>query len=86
MDEIQSLPLSRLKEGTPGITAAVGEALAQAAAVCLEDQEHSSGEKTRCRAFIIIFRFPSGKRDARSGADDGRLIRFGKNFVHQVRT
>ncbi len=37
-----SLDLNDLKAGTPGITPAFGEGLAQAASVCLEDQGHSS--------------------------------------------
>jgi len=36
------LRLGDLKSGAPGLTPAVGEGLAQAASVCLEDQGHSS--------------------------------------------
>ncbi len=36
------LRLRDLKSGAPGLTSGVGEALAQAASVCLEDQGHSS--------------------------------------------
>ena len=36
------LNLADLKLGTPGITPAFGEGLAEAAGVCLEEREHSS--------------------------------------------
>ena len=36
------LRLRDLKSGAPGLTSGVGEALAEAASVCLEDQGHSS--------------------------------------------
>lgn len=39
----QTLHLSLLSEGGPGVTCAFGESLAQAAAVCLETQAHSPG-------------------------------------------
>jgi len=40
---IEALHLKTLEAGTPGITSAFGESLAQAASVCLEDQEHRNG-------------------------------------------
>ncbi len=43
--ERQEINLNRLSAGSLGITSAIGETLAQAAAVCLEDQEHSPGAK-----------------------------------------
>lgn len=43
INEIQPLVLARLALGIPGITSAFGECLAEAAAVCLEDQGHQSG-------------------------------------------
>jgi len=43
--QLEELHLNALKEGTPGITQAFGEGLAQAASVCLEDQRHSSGDQ-----------------------------------------
>jgi hypothetical protein len=39
----QSIDLKMLEIGTPGITPEFGACLAQAAAVCLEDQRHSYG-------------------------------------------
>lgn len=39
----EAIHLNQLSKGSPGITSAIGESLAQAAAVCLEDQEHSPG-------------------------------------------
>ena len=36
------IKLTELKLGTPGITPAFGESLAEAAEVCLEEREHSS--------------------------------------------
>jgi hypothetical protein len=35
--------LSRLRKGMPGLTSAAGGYLAEAAAVCLEDQKHTQG-------------------------------------------
>lgn len=40
---VTSIDLRLLRSGTPGITPAFGEALAQAAVVCLEDQDHTTG-------------------------------------------
>lgn len=37
------LRLNALKEGMAGVTPAVGESFSQAAAICLEDRNHSSG-------------------------------------------
>lgn len=39
----RTLDLSRLSGGSPGITAAYGESMAQAARVCLDDQGHKQG-------------------------------------------
>ncbi len=39
----EEMHLNTLKKGTPGITAVFGQCLAEAAAVCLEDQGHSAG-------------------------------------------
>ena len=41
--EKKEMDLNRLGHGMPGITPEFGMCLAQAAAVCLEDQGHSSG-------------------------------------------
>lgn len=41
--EVEKVHLNTLQGGTPGITPAIGETFAEAAAVCLEDQKHSSG-------------------------------------------
>ena len=41
--ENQGMDLNRLGQGTPGITPEFGACLAQAAAVCLEEQGHSTG-------------------------------------------
>ena len=41
-DSQLNLKLTELRLGAPGITRAFGEGLAEAASVCLEDQEHSS--------------------------------------------
>ena len=41
--QTRELELSRLGEGMPGITPECGGALAQAAAVCLENQQHAPG-------------------------------------------
>lgn len=41
--EPRELALSRLHEGMPGMTPELGAALAQAAAVCLENQDHAPG-------------------------------------------
>src|SRR6185437_93411 len=41
--KIQSFHLERLREGMPGLTSAAGGLLAEAAAVCLEDQQHLTG-------------------------------------------
>jgi len=38
-----SCDLGRLRKGMPGLTAAAGGYLAEAAAVCLEDQKHTHG-------------------------------------------
>ncbi|WP_026735294.1 hypothetical protein [Fischerella sp. PCC 9605] len=43
MDEPQELLLTKLGEGLPAITPSFGAALAEACAVCLEDQNHSQG-------------------------------------------
>ena len=40
---MKELHLNRLKEGLPGITAAIGAYLAEAAAYCLDAQGHQSG-------------------------------------------
>jgi len=37
---MESISTSSLKQGYPGITSALGETFAEAAAVCLEDQNH----------------------------------------------
>jgi hypothetical protein len=42
-ENIQTLFLSRLGEGLPAITPAFGVSLAEAGAVCFEDQGHSTG-------------------------------------------
>jgi hypothetical protein len=41
----QGIHLTTLKHGMPGMTSAFGESIAEAAAVCLEDQKHASGVK-----------------------------------------
>jgi hypothetical protein len=40
---LEEIDLRNLKNGTPGITPEFGSCLAQAAAVCLEEQGHSTG-------------------------------------------
>lgn len=45
--ETEEIHLGSLKKGTPGITPEVGGSLAQAAAVCLEKQKHTSGKEMR---------------------------------------
>ena len=40
---MEKLDLNRLGHGLPGLTATMGSVLAQAAAVCLEDQDHALG-------------------------------------------
>jgi hypothetical protein len=42
-DEIRELVISELEKGMPGIPPECGKYLAQAASICLEDQEHTSG-------------------------------------------
>jgi len=39
----RSMSLAALAEGMPGLTAASGQMLAEAAAVCLEDRQHQTG-------------------------------------------
>jgi hypothetical protein len=39
----KTLQLNRLATGNPGITAAYGESMAEAASVCLDDRGHASG-------------------------------------------
>jgi len=41
------LHLGSLKKGSPGISSAIGETFAQAAAVCLEEQRHVSGTEMK---------------------------------------
>jgi hypothetical protein len=43
----EEIHLNILRKGSKGVTSAIGESLAQAAAVCLEDQEHSPGTELR---------------------------------------
>ncbi|MFB2771688.1 hypothetical protein ACE1AT_20705 [Pelatocladus sp. BLCC-F211] len=43
MEKPQELLLAKLGEGLPAITPSFGAALAEACAVCLEDQSHSQG-------------------------------------------
>lgn len=45
----EEIALQSLASGRPGITAAWGEGLAEAATVCLEDQSHKSGVELRIR-------------------------------------
>lgn len=45
MDETSNVDLAALSEGMPGITHAHGQVLAEAAAVCLESQQHEPGVK-----------------------------------------
>ena len=39
----KNMSLAALAEGMPGLTAASGQTLAEAAAVCLEDRKHKTG-------------------------------------------
>lgn len=57
---MKELHLNRLKEGLPGITAAVGTYLAEAAAYCLDAQGHQSGSVLKVvgnfeEEFILIW-------------------------------
>jgi hypothetical protein len=42
-EEVKSLQLTELSRGLPAITPAFGAALAEACAICLEEQKHSQG-------------------------------------------
>jgi len=56
-DNIQNLVLSTLGEGFPAITSSFGVALAEAGAVCLEDQGHSNGVELKVYGeFIEAFK------------------------------
>jgi hypothetical protein len=58
-DRTPELKLTKLAEGLPGITPAFGSALAEAGAVCFEDQNHPNGVelkvdgayKVRCQVY-----------------------------------
>ena len=57
MDKPQELVLTKLEEGLPAITPSFGAALAEACAVCLEDQGHLQGvELTVNGEFTARFR------------------------------
>ena len=58
--ETEKIHLSMLGKGSPGITSEIGESLAQAAAVCLEDQKHSPGTELSidgdfCGVFLLLW-------------------------------
>jgi hypothetical protein len=56
-DNIRNLVLSTLGEGFPAITPSFGVALAEAGAVCLEDQGHSNGVELKVYGeFIEAFK------------------------------
>ena len=55
-----AIDLRELKNGMPGITPAYGESMAEAASICLEDQNHLSGvllkvEGDYAKNFIVIW-------------------------------
>ncbi|MBD0345546.1 MAG: hypothetical protein ICV63_12140 [Coleofasciculus sp. Co-bin14] len=57
MDNPETLVLAKLGEGLPAITPSFGAALAEACAVCLEEQGHSQGVELKVEgAFRAVFK------------------------------
>lgn len=59
-DGTQALALRELEKGMPGITSEFGECLAQAASICLEEQNHRSGVQFNVdgdfnRVFVVLW-------------------------------
>lgn len=49
----KSMSLAALSEGMPGLTAACGQAMAEAAAVCLESRSHQPGVLLVCAGLVL---------------------------------
>jgi hypothetical protein len=67
---LSALELPRLADGMPGISPTVGAALAEAATVCFEEQNHSSGVGLRVdgdfsRTFMVSWTTPSDLEQAK---------------------
>jgi hypothetical protein len=71
--EKRILALSNLRDGAFGMTAAFGASLAEAAAVCLEDQHHTSGVRLPvegdCDVTCLLFWDQATDRMKRTWAD-----------------
>lgn len=50
--QTETISLSALKRGYPGITPAVGESFAEAAAICLEDQNHNTDVEAKINGHV----------------------------------